>query len=64
MTMLSELNLTEARKEFSSLYNQVFNSYQPAIIKRKKSEEIMLLRVDQQKLLLAEYSLKPQKGDP
>ena len=59
MTMLSELNLTDARKEFSSLYDQVFNLFKPTIIKRKKSEEIMLLRVDQQKMLLAYYSLKP-----
>lgn len=58
--MLSELNLTDARKEFSSLYDQVFNSFQPAIIKRKKSEEVILLRVDQQRILLANYSLKPE----
>lgn len=60
MTMLSELNLTEARKEFSSLYDEVFNSYKPAIIKRKKTEEVLVLRVDQQKLLLSNYSLKPE----
>ncbi len=60
MTMLSELNLTDARKEFSSLYDQVFNMYKPAIIKRKKSEEVMVLRVDQQKMLLANYCLKPE----
>ncbi len=60
MTMLSELNLTEARKEFSSLYNQVFNSFKPTIIKRKKTEEVLLLHVDQQKMLLANYSLEPE----
>ncbi len=60
MTMLSELNLTEARKEFSSLYDQVFNSFKPTIIKRKKTEEVLVLRVDQQKMLLANYSLKPE----
>lgn len=60
MTMLSELNLTEARKEFSSLYDQVFNSLKPTIIKRKKTEEVLVLRVDQQKMLLANYSLKPE----
>lgn len=58
--MLSELTLTDARKEFSSLYDQVFNLFQPAIIKRKKAEEVMLLRVDQQKMLLTYYSLKPE----
>lgn len=59
MTLLSELNLTDARKEFSSLYDQVFNSFKPTIIKRKKSEEVLVLRVDQQKMLLVNYSLKP-----
>lgn len=58
--MLSKLNLTEARKEFSTLYDQVFNSFKPTIIKRKKSEQVMILRVDQQKMLLANYSLKPE----
>ena len=58
--MLSELNLTDARKEFSSLYDQVFNSFKPTIIKRKKSEEVIVLRVDQQKMLLVYYSLKPE----
>lgn len=57
--MLSELNLTDARKEFSSLYDRVFNSFKPTIIKRKKSEEVLILRVDQQKMLLVNYSLKP-----
>ena len=58
--MLSELNLTDARKEFSSLYDRVFNSFKPTIIKRKKSEEVLVLRVDQQKMLLVNYSLKPE----
>jgi len=57
--MLSELNLTDARKEFSSLYDRVFNSFKPTIITRKKSEEVLVLRVDQQKMLLVNYSLKP-----
>ena len=60
MTMLTELNLTDARKEFSSLYDQVFNLFKPTIIKRKKSEEVLVLRVDQQKMLLSNYSLKPE----
>jgi antitoxin YefM len=60
MTMLSELQFTEARKEFSSLYDEVYHSYKPVIIKRKQSEEIMLLRPDLQKMLLTGYSLKPE----
>lgn len=60
MTMLSELNLTDARKGFSSLYDEVFNTFKPAIIKRKKSEEVLVLRVDLQKMLLSHFSLKPE----
>lgn len=60
MTMLSELQFTEARKEFSNLYDEVYHSYKPVIIKRKQSEEVMLLRPDLQKMLLSGYSLKPE----
>jgi len=58
--MLAELNITDARKEFSSLYDQVYNAFKPTIIKRKQSEEVMVLRVDLQKMLLSNYSLKPE----
>lgn len=57
--MLAELNITDARKKFSSLYDQVFNAFKPAIIKRKQTEEVLVLRVDLQKMLLSNYSLKP-----
>jgi len=53
--MLSEINLTEARKGFSSLYDQVFNTFKPTIINRK-----LVLRVDLQKMLLSHFSLKPE----
>ena len=46
--MLSELNLTEARKGFSSLYDRVFNTFKPTVITRKGSEQVLLLRVDLQ----------------
>ncbi|MDW7674905.1 MAG: exoribonuclease R [Bacillota bacterium] len=58
--MLSELNLTDARKSFSSLYDEVFNTFKPTIIKRKKAEEVLVLRVDLQKMLLSHFSLKPE----
>ena len=58
--MLTELNLTDARKSFSSLYDEVFNAFKPTIVKRKKSEEILLLRVDLQKMLLSTFSLQPE----
>jgi len=60
MTMLSELNLTDARKGFSSLYDDVFNTFKPTVVKRKKTEEVLLLRVDLQKMLLSHFSLKPE----
>ena len=56
--MLSELNLTEARKSFSSLYDQVFNTYKPTIINRKKSEQVLVLRVDLQKMLFITFFFK------
>jgi hypothetical protein len=58
--MLSELNLTDARKGFSSLFDEVFNTFKPTVIKRKKTEEILLLRVDLQKMLLSHFSLRPE----
>ncbi len=58
--MLSEHNITNARKDFSSLYDEVFNDLKPAIIKRKKVEQVILLRVDLQKMLLSHFSLKPE----
>ncbi len=58
--MLSEHNLTEARKGFSALYDEVFNSFRPSIIKRKKTEELLMLRVDSLKMLLSHFSLKPE----
>lgn len=58
--MLAELQFTEARKEFSTLYNEVFNSYRPIIVKRKQTEEVIVLRTDLQKMLLSGFCLKPE----
>lgn len=58
--MLTEVNFTEARNDFSSLYDQVFNAFKPAIINRKKTEQVLLLRADLQKMLLSCFSLKPE----
>ena len=60
MTMLSELQFTEARNQFSTLYDSVFNSFSPAIIKRKKTEQVALLRVDLLKMILNDYKLNPE----
>lgn len=58
--MLDELQFTDARKEFTSMYNEVFNSYKPVIIKRKQTEEVLVLRTDLQKMLLSNFILKPE----
>ncbi|KJS47120.1 MAG: exoribonuclease R [Peptococcaceae bacterium BRH_c23] len=58
--MLSELQFTEARSQFSTLYDSVFNSFNPAIIKRKQTEQVALLRVDLLKMLLNDYKLNPE----
>ena len=60
MTMLSELQFTEARNQFSTLYDSVFNSFSPAIIKRKQTEQVALLRVDLLKMILNDYKLNPE----
>ncbi len=59
MSMLTELKFTDARKDFSLLYSEVYNAYKPALIKRNQREEVMVLRADLQKMLLSRYSLKP-----
>lgn len=60
MTMLTELQFTEARSQFSTLYDSVFNSFNPAIVKRKQTEQIAMLRVDLLKMILDDYKLNPE----
>ena len=60
MTMLSELQFTDARNQFSTLYDSVFNSFNPTIIKRKQTEQVALLRVDLLKMVLNDYKLYPE----
>lgn len=58
--MLSELQFTDARNQFSTLYDSVFNSFNPTIIKRKQTEQVALLRVDLLKMILEDYKLTPE----
>lgn len=58
--MLSELQFTEARNQFSTLYDSVFNTFNPTIVKRKQTEQVAMLRVDLLKMILADYALKPE----
>ena len=59
--MLAEIKFTEARNDFSNLYNEVYNGLKPIIIRRKQAEQVLLMRTDLQKELLEEYRLKPKK---
>ena len=58
--MLSELQFTEARNQFSSIYESVFNSFNPAIIKRKQTEQVAMLRVDLLEMVLEDYKMTPE----
>lgn len=60
MSMLPELQFTDARNQFSTLYDSVFNSFNPTIIKRKQTEQVALLRVDLLKMVLEDYKLNPE----
>lgn len=60
MTMLSEIQFTEARNQFSAIYDTVFNTFNPTIIKRKQTEEIALLRVDLLKMVLSKFTFNPE----
>lgn len=60
MTMLSELQFTQARNQFSTLYDSVFNSFNPTIVKRKQTEQVAMLRVDLLKMVLEDYKLNPE----
>lgn len=58
--MLNELQFTEARNQFSNLYDSVYNSFNPAIVKRKNTEQVALLRLDMLKMLLKDYKFVPE----
>ena len=59
--MLNEVKFTEARNDLSNLYNKVYYELNPVIIQRKQTEQVIVLPVDMQKLLLEEYTFKPEK---
>lgn len=49
--MINEYGFTEAKNDFSKVFNTVYNELKPAIIKRRKDQEILMLRKD----LLRDY---------
>ncbi len=58
--MLAEYQFTEARKDFSGLYNLVFNALTPVVIRRKQNEKVLVIRPDLEQEILTRYSLKPE----
>ena len=58
--MLAEYQFTEARQGFSGIYNLVFNALTPVVIKRKQNEQVLVIRPDLEREILARYSLKPE----
>lgn len=60
MTMLQETKFTDARRDFTALYNRVYTNAMPAIVKRHSNEEIVLLKKDLQELILQPFNFKPQ----
>lgn len=58
--MLIETNFTNARKDLTELYNRAWNELQPTIIKRKQTEEVLMLRKDQLQDILSVYNITPQ----
>lgn len=61
MTMLTEVKFTDARKIFTKLFDEVWHHSLPAIINRRKNEEVLMLREDLQKDILKVYTFKPEK---
>ncbi|MGB9661118.1 MAG: exoribonuclease R [Moorellaceae bacterium] len=58
--MLEEHQFSEARRRFSTLYDSIYNALKPAIIRRGRGEEILLLRKDMLKPVLEKFPLKAE----
>lgn len=56
--MLQEHRFSEARRQFSALYDSIYNALKPVVIRRGRQEEVLLLRKDMLKSLLEKFSLK------
>lgn len=58
--MLKELTITDARKQLSNLFDSAYNEYKPVMVKRKQTEEVLILRKDLQQMILSDFTLKPE----
>jgi len=60
MTMLAKIQFTSARQTLTDLFDRVWHRYLPAIVKRRQSEEVLLLRRDLQQDILRAYTFRPE----
>lgn len=58
--MLQEHQFSEARRQFSALYDSIYNSLRPAVIRRGREEEILLLRKDIFTSMLEKFPLRAE----
>lgn len=58
--MLQEHQFSEARRQFSALYDSIYNALKPAIIRRGREQEVLLLRKDMLKSVLEKFTLKAE----
>lgn len=58
--MLTEINFADARQGLTKLFDSVWHGSLPAIINRRRAEEVLILRRDLQEYILQTYTLKPE----
>lgn len=58
--MLTEINFAEARQGLTKLFDSVWHGSLPAIVNRRRAEEVLLLRRDLQEYILQTYAFKPE----
>lgn len=58
--MLTECGFTNARRSLTDLFDGVWHRYLPALVRRKQTEEVLLVRRDLQQDILTAYKLKPE----
>lgn len=57
--MLHEIRFTDARRDFTALYNRVYADAMPTIVRRHSDEEIVLVKMEVQEAILQAYYFKP-----
>ena len=58
--MLLETKFTDARRDFTALYNRVYADALPTIVKRHRDEEIVLVKRELQEAILQAFCFRPE----